>query len=328
MAGTKWLATPHSPDRCSRFGGETPMAQSHSIERPEFRWCADARRHVRIARVKPSSTAVALALALGVLAACQTPPKPGDSQSKSEPPTTPSPQPTPVAPPAPAPVPQPVPRSEAEIRQLLERARTLLDQGQEEAAVAELEKVVASDPNQKSASTLLRSIREDPVTLYGRESFQYRVSEGDTLAQIALRYLNDRDQFYGLARYNGIRVPRQLPLGQVIRVPGKQRAASPTPAPVPPPAPTPAPPPPAPTPAPPPTPPAPAPATPPDPELERKAAIETATRRARAAMARQDVCGAISNWDEVLKLDPNNRTAVLEREKALDLKKRLPAARC
>lgn len=45
-------------------------------------------------------------------------------------------------------------------------------------------------------------------------------------------------------------------------------------------------------------------------------------------MARQDVCGAIAAWSEVLKLDPANRTAALEREKALDLKKRLPAAKC
>lgn len=45
-------------------------------------------------------------------------------------------------------------------------------------------------------------------------------------------------------------------------------------------------------------------------------------------MARQDVCGAIGAWDAVLKIDPENRTAILEREKALDLKKRLPAAKC
>jgi len=207
---------------------------------------------------------------------------------------------------------------------LLETARNFLDQGQEDAAAAELEKVIESEPNQKSANTLLRSIREEPTVLYGRESFPYRVSPGDTLALLALRYLNDRDQFYGLARYNGIKVPRQLPLGQTIRIPGKSRPAVTAPAPAP------EPPPPAPPPAPVPAPvPAPAPAPPPpDPEVEHKAAIEKATRQARAAMARQDVCGAIAGWDEVLRLDPANRSAALEREKALDLKKRLPSSKC
>lgn len=289
-----------------------------------------------MAGVKPASIAHAvLALVCGVLLnACQAPPKSAPTGEPAPRDTPPAASPAPAPTPAPAaPPPQPVPRSDAEMRQLLESARNLLDQGQEEGATAELEKVIASDPNQKSANTLLRSIREEPTVLYGRESFQYRVGPGDTLALIAQRYLNDRDQFYGLARYNGIRVPRQLPLGQTIRIPGKSRppvaapGPAPSPAPVPAPAPTPAP---AATPAvaPPPAPVvAPAP-PPPDPEIERKAEIDKLSRQARAAMARQDVCGAITGWNDVLKLDPGNRTAVLEREKALELKKRLPASKC
>jgi hypothetical protein len=45
-------------------------------------------------------------------------------------------------------------------------------------------------------------------------------------------------------------------------------------------------------------------------------------------MARQDICAAIQAWECVLAIDPNHVTARLEREKALELKKKLPAAKC
>lgn len=216
---------------------------------------------------------------------------------------------------------------ESEIPGLLATVRNNLDAGDAAAATAELERVLAFDPQHKAASTLMRQLREDPNELYGRESFTYRVQPGDTLASIAQRFMNDRDQFYGLARYNSIDVPRQLQVGQSIRIPGKQPRVMPPPALPAAAAPT------APVPA---TAPAPSPAVvTPDPRLEqarqqseRRVAIAQWTRQARASMARQDVCGAIAAWNEVLKLDPEDRTAALEREKALDLKKRLPAAKC
>jgi murein DD-endopeptidase MepM/ murein hydrolase activator NlpD len=228
----------------------------------------------------------------------------------------------------------PVPK-EGEIAGILTAVRNLLDAGEESAALTEIERVLAFDAQNKTATSLVRQIREDPAALYGRESFAYRVQSGDTLASIAQRYMNDRDQFYGLARYNGIEVPRQLPVGQMIRIPGKQPRVPPPPAPAPAPATPPPPPPAAPVaPAPPPAPVA-QPQPQPDPlvesarrERERKAAVTRWTRTARTAMARQDVCGAIAAWNQVLSIDPDNRTAVLEREKALELKKRLPSAKC
>lgn len=44
---------------------------------------------------------------------------------------------------------------------------------------------------------------------------------------------------------------------------------------------------------------------------------------ARAAFAKQDLNGAIRNWDRVLQLDPSNENARLERRKAAQLKERL-----
>lgn len=274
-----------------------------------------------------------------LLQGCQTAPvqSPGSPAGYPSPAGGAAPAPAPGVEPAPQAAPVNVPR-ESEISGLLTAVRNNLDAGQEDAAVADLERVLAFDPQQKAASTLLRQVREDPVALYGRESFVYRVQSGDTLATIAQRFMNDRDQFYGLARYNDIKVPRQLPVGQSIRIPGKQPRVVPPPVPsAAPAAPPPAPPVPstaAPV-APPPQPAAPPAAIAPDPRLEqareeraRKASVAAKTRQARAAMARQDVCGAIAAWNEVLKLEPDNRTAVLERERALDLKRRLPSAKC
>jgi hypothetical protein len=51
--------------------------------------------------------------------------------------------------------------------------------------------------------------------------------------------------------------------------------------------------------------------------------IRTLDREASQAFQRQNLDLAISKWDRILELDPNNRKARLERERALDLKKRM-----
>ena len=222
--------------------------------------------------------------------------------------------------------------SQQEMRVLVERTVVeLLEQGQEEQAAAELQRVLRQEPNHRLANSLMRQIREDPQVLLGRESFNYRVQPGESLSRISQRFLGDIYLFYGLARYNGIKVPRQLHGGQQIKIPGKAPPPGAAPAPSPP---APAPPPPAPAPAP--APPAPPPTAPPPPppppdpaaeaarlERERKDAIARHTRSARAAYAKQDLDGAIAAWDRVLELDPNNGTAKLERQKAIELKERL-----
>jgi LysM repeat protein len=289
---------------------------------------------VTIARVNSNTTSLprwkalcSLMLTAGLLAACATPgkpsgaaPAPDGAPRVSDGAAAPAPLPTPA--PAPEPPPPP-PMTPQEIRIAVEKtAVELLEQGQEEQATAELQRVLRQEPNHRLANSLMRQIRDDPQTLLGRESFSYRVQSGETLSRIAGRYLGDIYLFYGLARYNGIKVPRQVQGGQQIKVPGK----APPPGTAPPPAPAPPAPPP---PAPPPVAAPPAPATP-DPaaeaarlERERTAAIARYSRAARAASAKQDLDGAITNWDRVIELDPNNSTAKLERQRAVDLKARL-----
>ncbi len=250
-------------------------------------------------------------------------------------PLGPKPPPPPAEPTPPAPTPgEPPPSDRAapatapaapsgppvDPQQTVRSAIAHLQDGDEAEAEAELKRVLQVDPNNRLAASLLRQITEDPVALLGRESFAYRVQPGESLSIIARNHLKDAYLFYALARYNNIKVPRQLAGGQMIRVPGKAPAATASPAP-PAASPAPAPPPPAPAPAPTAPAPAPAPAVPP-PRDDAKLVAEY-TRAARACAAKQDLCCAIRNWDKVLEIDPGNRTAQLERQKALDLLERL-----
>ena len=298
----------------------------------------------------------ALAASLIVAGCGQMPFGAKEPGAPAPPPSQPEVLPVPAAPeslPRTAPTESPQPTlSPPMIQRAVASAIEHLEAGEEEAAVAELGRVLQSDPGHRLARNLMRQIKEDPQALLGRESFAYRVQPGESLSRIAQRFLNDVYMFYALARYNDIKVPRLVAGGQMIRVPGKAPppdapaapappAAAPAPkppsaaaAPVAPPASGPAAaaaapsPPSSPSAA---TPPAPAPtAAPPDPsraERERDAAIAKHAREARSAFAKQDLDGAIRSWDAVLALDPKNATATLERQKALTLKQRLQRAK-
>jgi hypothetical protein len=264
----------------------------------------------------------------GLIAGCAQPP----SGSSAPPPPRPAPQAPGStaggAPSAPGTTPEvpahlpPLPPGQ--VTKTVSNAIELLEAGSEDQASIELQRVLQTEPGHRLAQSLLRQIKDDPVAMLGRESFSYRVQPGESLSKIAGRFLNDVHQFYVLARYNDIKVPRQLAGGQMIRVPGK----APPPAPAPPPVAVPAP---ATTPvAIPPPKPAPAPAAASEPSTDaalqaqrQKEAINRHTRAARSAFAKQDLNGAIRAWDNVLELDPNNRTAQLERQKAIDLKEKL-----
>lgn len=254
----------------------------------------------------------------GWLASCATPesaPKPPAAAPAAV--SAPKPAAPPVEPPPPPPVPEgPAPGSPAAVQAAQRQAMAaaeMLELGNEDQATAELQRALVADPNNRLAQSLLKQIQADPLATLGRESFIYRVQPGESLSRIAQRFLGDIHQFYILARYNDIKVPRQLQGGQMIRIPGK----APPPPPAPPPAPKGTQAPPAPPPA----------ASQADDgraaERERQTKINAATRAARVAFARQDLTNAIRNWDIVLELDPNNTNAQLERKKAVDLRDKL-----
>lgn len=287
--------------------------------------------------------ALAALLAVVVMNGCQTAPE----QPKPAPaPVMPAPEPEPVKP---APVPEgPAPGSPAartQSQQLLRQAAESLNDGNEDKARVEVAEALRLDPDNKLGQCLNRGITADPEQALGRQSTNYTVRPGETLGRIAQRALGDSCEFYLLARYNKIRVPKQLAGGQVIRVPGRVALSAPEPAaakPEPTPAPAAAKPEPAPevaTPAPAVAPAAPAPVPAPTPAAisapaepppkprpspqEIRAQVDRHHRTAQAAFRRQDLTTAIREWDKVLALDPTNDLARARREEAIELDRRI-----
>jgi len=283
-----------------------------------------------------------------LLVACATPakappPSPQPTQSPTSQGQEPSPparepvaQPTSLAAPA-----TPSTADKAGAQELALHAVSLLDEGREAEAKAELTKALALDHNNALAESLMSQITDDPAATLGSKSFRYIAKQGDTLSKIAETFLKDQYKFYILARYNNIAVPRSLRAGQVIKVPGSP-------------------------------PPSTAPAAKaegieqgksaqaehlyqdgqqavrdgdkdraydffiqavrlePKDQRSRAAAeqlkpelVALHDRKAREALRRQDLNTTIKEWDRVLELDPGNETARLERQRAEELKKHL-----
>jgi len=297
-----------------------------------------------------------LAVALLVAACAGSPPTPSGTTppASAVPPAAGSAAAAPEAVPVPAPAPELSPAAaKAQAQKLALEAVDQLQNGDEQAARATLERAAQLDAGNDLARKLSDQIRADAQRELGPVYFRYTVQKDDTLSKLAQQFLGDRFRFYILAKYNDIANPSRLAAGQVIRVPG--RAPPPAAA------------------ATPPVDPAPTVAAPPPPEpkprddvadalkkvaeLERAGNLEAAyfaytdlaqrypasaeaakrrdasratflrqlDREATTAFQRQNLDLAIAKWDRMLEIDPGNKKARLERERALDLKRRLAA---
>jgi len=299
-----------------------------------------------------------LAVSLLVAACASSPPAPSGTPppASGAAPAAGSATPTPEAVPVPAPAPELSPAAaKAQAQKLALEAVDQLQNGDELAARATLERAAQLDPGNDLARKLSDQIRADAQRELGPVYFRYTVQKDDTLSKLAQQFLGDRFRFYILAKYNDITNPSRLAAGQVIRVPGRAPppAAAATPPVDPAPAPTVA--------APPPPEPKPrddvADALKKVAELERAGNLEAAyfaytdlaqrypasaeaakrrdasratflrqlDREATTAFQRQNLDLAIAKWDRMLEIDPGNKKARLERERALDLKRRLAA---
>ncbi|WP_018868825.1 LysM peptidoglycan-binding domain-containing protein [Thioalkalivibrio sp. ALgr3] len=94
-----------------------------------------------------------------------------------------------------------------------------LQAGEWDRAEAMLEQFRESRPEDPTARSLQRQLKEDPETLLADGETRHTVEAGDTLGLIARRYTGDATQFVILARLNDIRRPKHLTVGQQLRVP-------------------------------------------------------------------------------------------------------------
>jgi tetratricopeptide (TPR) repeat protein len=265
--------------------------------------------------------------------------------------------PVPAAPAAPA-APELSPaQARAQAQKLALEAVDHLQNGDEAGARQVLATALGLDPANDIARKMQEQINADAQKELGPVFFRYTVQRDESLSKLAQQYLGDRLRFYILAKYNDMANPSKLAAGQVIKIPGKAPAAPPAsarpPAGV---AETP-------EPAPGTTAVAPAAAggnelaalmqkgrrlqaggdlpgayaafseavvrAPGnrDAIIQRDAAkgalIRSYDREATQAFQRQNLDLAIAQWDRVLELDPGNQKARLERERAIELKKRM-----
>jgi len=284
-----------------------------------------------------------------LVAACASPdagqsasaPAPGATTTSRPPAAATAPTPTPAAPEMPA----------AEAKPAAQRfalqAVDQLQSGDEPGARQNLERALQLDPTNDLAKKLLDQINADAQRELGPTFFRYTVQPGDSLSRIAQQYLGDRFRFWILAKYNDISNPSRLPAGAVIKVPGRAPAVAPPPvATEPPPRPA----------------AAPEPAATElayalktGADLEKAGNLEGAysayveivarypssteavkgrdttkaalirnlDREASVAFQRQNLDLAIAKYNRILELEPANKKAALERERALDLKKRM-----
>ena len=265
--------------------------------------------------------------------------------------------PQPVAPAAPEPSLSPA-QAKAQAQKLALEAVDRLQNGDEATARQLLGTAQGLDPTNDIARKMSEQIGADAQKELGAVFFRYTVQRDDSLSKLAQQYLGDRFRFYILAKYNDMASPSRLDAGQVIKIPGKPLPAPPVvPTRAPPgsvetvdAAPS----------APVAEPPAAldndlvallqkgrrlqasgdlqgaysafsdAVALAPgnrDSIIQRDAAktalIRSYDREATQAFQRQNLDLAIARWDRLLELDPANQKAKLERERAIELKKRM-----
>ncbi len=298
--------------------------------------------------IGPRGAAFAI-VAAAILAGCGTPPPAADTPASAA--AKPMPAPAPVAAPV-APVPELTPaQAKAQAQRLALDAVDQLQIGDEAAARGSLDKAIALEPSNDLARKLQEQINADAQKELGPVFFRYTVQRDDSLSKLAQQYMGDRFRFYILAKYNDMASPNKLTVGQVIKIPGRQPATPPPVA-----APTspaadaaaPA---------------APeakphddvadllqkgkeleaaknldgayaayseaAKKTPVNPEAVRRrdasraALLRSLDREGTQAFQRQNLDLAITKWDRILEIDPNNQKARLERERCLELKKKM-----
>jgi Tfp pilus assembly protein PilF len=73
----------------------------------------------------------------------------------------------------------------------LKQILSLLETGKPDTAKAGLEAFLAQNPNHKLANKLYAQLTEDPIKHYGTRHITYQVKSGDTLGELALRYMGD-----------------------------------------------------------------------------------------------------------------------------------------
>ncbi len=142
---------------------------------------------------------------LGLIYGCQTAPVVPEPE--------PPPPPEPVAEPEPEP-PPPVPLA-TDLKSVIE----LMQNGEAQLASDSLKVLITEETNPRVMNSLLQQLQTDAKQIFGDEHYEVTVQAGDTLSALAGQHMGDPLQFYALASYNDIAVPRLLEVGRQLKIP-------------------------------------------------------------------------------------------------------------
>jgi len=105
----------------------------------------------------------------------------------------------------------------------------LLDRGERKDAKKQLDSALKRDPMNPSLLVLRQGMTGDAKVDLGPQNYPYTVKSGETMPDLAQRFLGNRLKAYQLARYNDIEGSSALTAGQIIRIPGQPPRAAPVP---------------------------------------------------------------------------------------------------
>lgn len=107
------------------------------------------------------------------------------------------------------------------LEEYLNQAVIHLEVGEKDKAREALSSVLRLDSDNQEAINYLQQIEANPEEELGKLFFYYTVQSGDTMRELAQKYLYDASQFYLLSKYNNIKNPRLLKKGMRIKIPDK-----------------------------------------------------------------------------------------------------------
>lgn len=108
----------------------------------------------------------------------------------------------------------------------LRRGLEMLEDGDEATARAELVAYVRASNNSRTGRSLLRQIDMSPQEYFPTEFREVILRKDQSLSNIAKTYLGSALQFHALAKYNGIKQPKRMFPGQIVKVPLTEAATN------------------------------------------------------------------------------------------------------